>query len=208
MSPRRTSGGTSAARLRLRLVGLSFLMLFLELALIRWAASNNIHLAYLTNFVLLASFLGIGIGFLRVRRSPDLFPFTPLALAAMVAFVALFPVVLTNEGDLGGRVRHGAAAPMGHADGPLRAHRRGDGVHRAGRRPGLRAVRSARGLPPRHPGQHRRHRRVLGAGLPAAAADRVGLHRRRAARRAARVATAAARPPRGRGRARDPVGCS
>ena len=65
------------SRLRLRLVGLSFLMLFLELALIRWAASNNIHLAYLTNFVLLASFLGIGIGFLRVRHSPDLFPFTP-----------------------------------------------------------------------------------------------------------------------------------
>ena len=65
------------SRLRLRLVGLSFLMLFLELALIRWAASNNVHLAYLTNFVLLASFLGIGIGFLRVRRSPDLFPFTP-----------------------------------------------------------------------------------------------------------------------------------
>ena len=90
------------SRLRLRLVGLSFLMLFLELALIRWAASNNIHLAYLTNFVLLASFLGIGIGFLRVRRSPDLFPFTPLALAAMVAFVALFPVVLTNEGTLEG----------------------------------------------------------------------------------------------------------
>ena len=76
------------SRLRLRLVGLSFLMLFLELGLIRWAASNNIHLAYLTNFVLLASFLGIGIGFLRVRRAPDLFPFTPLVLAAMVAFVA------------------------------------------------------------------------------------------------------------------------
>ena len=77
------------------------------------------------------------------------------------------------------------------ADGHLRAHRRRDGVHRAGRRPGLRAVRGARGLPPRHPREHRRHRRVLGAGLPAAAADRVGRDRRRAARRAARVATAA-----------------
>jgi hypothetical protein len=33
---------------RARLVALSFLMLFVELALIRWTAANNIHLAYLT----------------------------------------------------------------------------------------------------------------------------------------------------------------
>ena len=117
--------GRRQSRLRRwRLLGLSFLMLFLELALIRWAASNNIHLAYLTNFVLLSSFLGIGIGFLRVRRAPDLFPFTPVALAAMVAFVALFPVELDERGDLGGGLRHGAVAPMGHPDDPLRAHRR------------------------------------------------------------------------------------
>ncbi|MDQ1373411.1 MAG: hypothetical protein QOJ09_749 [Actinomycetota bacterium] len=79
---------------RLRLVALSFLMLFLELALIRWTGSNNVHLAYLTNFVLLASFLGIGIGFLRARSDPNLFPFTPVALALLVAFVHFFPVHL------------------------------------------------------------------------------------------------------------------
>jgi hypothetical protein len=91
------------AGLRLRLVGLSFLMLFLELALIRWTAAYNIHLAYLTNFVLLASFLGIGIGFLRVHRAPNLLPFAPVALAVLVAFVALFPVNLTNlSGELEG----------------------------------------------------------------------------------------------------------
>jgi hypothetical protein len=90
-------------RLRLRLVGLSFLMLFLELALIRWTAAYNIHLAYLTNFVLLASFLGIGIGFLRVRRAPNLLPFTPIALGLLVTFVAIFPVNLTNlQGQLEG----------------------------------------------------------------------------------------------------------
>ena len=49
---------------RWRLVLLSFLMLFTELALIRWTAANNVYLAYITNFVLLASFLGIGVGFL------------------------------------------------------------------------------------------------------------------------------------------------
>lgn len=82
-------------RVKVRLVALSFLMLFLELALIRWTGSNNIHLAYLTNFVLLASFLGIGIGFLRVRSGPDLFSWTPVALALLVTFVLAFPVTLT-----------------------------------------------------------------------------------------------------------------
>ena len=79
---------------RLRLIALSFLMLFLELALIRWTASNNVHLAYLTNFVLLASFLGIGIGFLRVHTRPNLFPWTPVVLGLMVVFVRAFPVNL------------------------------------------------------------------------------------------------------------------
>jgi hypothetical protein len=43
-----------------RLILLSFLMLFLELALIRWTASNVLYLSYFSNFVLLGSFLGIG----------------------------------------------------------------------------------------------------------------------------------------------------
>ena len=72
-------------------------MLFVELALIRWTAANDIHLAYLTNFVLLASFLGIGIGFLRSGRSPDLLPWAPVALAALVGFVLLFPVSVRLE---------------------------------------------------------------------------------------------------------------
>src|SRR3954449_12813611 len=85
-----------AAGPRLRLVLLSFLMLFVELALIRWVGANNVHLAYLTNFVLLASFLGIGIGFLRSDRGPDLFPWAPVALAVLVGFVLLFPVKLST----------------------------------------------------------------------------------------------------------------
>jgi hypothetical protein len=96
-------GAPRPGRLRLRLLGLSFLMLFLELALIRWTAAYNVHLAYLTNFVLLASFLGIGIGFLRVRKRPDLLPFTPVALALLVLFMAIFPVNLANlQGHLEG----------------------------------------------------------------------------------------------------------
>ena len=77
---------------RRRLLLLSFLMLFVELALIRWAGANILHLAYLTNFVLLASFLGIGLGFLRAKADRDLFPLAPVALAVLVAFVLAFPV--------------------------------------------------------------------------------------------------------------------
>ncbi|WP_270888202.1 spermidine synthase [Pedococcus sp. 5OH_020] len=77
---------------RSRLVLASFLMLFVELALIRWTSSNNLYLVHLTNFILLASFLGIGLGFLRARAAPDLFPFAPVLLALLVAFVLGFPV--------------------------------------------------------------------------------------------------------------------
>lgn len=77
---------------RMRLVLLSFLLLFVELALIRWSASNVVYLAFFTNFVLLASFLGIGVGFLRARADRNLFPLAAPALAGLVAFVLLFPV--------------------------------------------------------------------------------------------------------------------
>src|SRR5881398_1712799 len=90
-------GAGTAAPPRLRLTALSFLMLFVELALIRWTAANDVHLAYLTNFVLLASFLGIGLGFLRASRRPDLFCWAPVALAATVVFVLLFPVYANLE---------------------------------------------------------------------------------------------------------------
>ena len=49
---------------RLRLLLASFLMLFLELSLIRWSGAEVVHLSYFSNFVLLGSFLGIGLGFL------------------------------------------------------------------------------------------------------------------------------------------------
>ena len=67
---------------RVRLVLLSCLMLFVELALIRWTGSNVLYLSYFSNFVLLGSFLGIGIGFLRARARVNLFPYAPVALAS------------------------------------------------------------------------------------------------------------------------------
>lgn len=74
-------------------------MLFLELALIRWTGSNIIHLSYFTNFVLLGSFLGIGLGFLRADKVRG-FPFySPLSLAALVTFILFFPVVVDRGAD-------------------------------------------------------------------------------------------------------------
>ena len=69
-------------------------MLFVELALIRWITANNVYVTEATNFVLLASFLGIGIGFLNATSGRDYLRWTPLALLALVAFVLEFPVVL------------------------------------------------------------------------------------------------------------------
>jgi len=68
-------------------------MLFVELALIRWVSANNVFVNNATNFVLLASFLGIGIGFLNARAERDYVRWTPVALLLLVGFVLAFPVV-------------------------------------------------------------------------------------------------------------------
>src|SRR5918992_3169490 len=84
---------------RVRLVLLSFLLLFVELALIRWTGSNVVYLSYFSNFVLLGSFLGIGIGFLRASARHNSFTWAPVALALLVAFVRLFEVEIDRAGD-------------------------------------------------------------------------------------------------------------
>ncbi|MFY9933504.1 MAG: spermidine synthase [Streptosporangiaceae bacterium] len=83
----------------LRLFVLSFLMLFVELALIRWSGALVIYLSYFSNFVLLGSFLGIGIGFLRARSRVNLFPWAPVALALLILFVRVFPVEVVRTGS-------------------------------------------------------------------------------------------------------------
>jgi spermidine synthase len=69
---------------RSRLVQFSFLMLFVELTLIRWSAANIYYLFVFANFVLLASFLGMGIGFLRVQAARSYFNFSPIFLAIFI----------------------------------------------------------------------------------------------------------------------------
>jgi hypothetical protein len=85
----------------LQLFGLSFLMLFVELALIRWSGALVIYLSYFSNFVLLGSFLGIGVGFLRARARVNLWPWAPVALALLILFVRVFPVEVVRTGNAG-----------------------------------------------------------------------------------------------------------
>ncbi len=84
---------------RLRLVLLSFLMLFVELALIRWLGSNVVYLSYFSNFVLLGSFLGIGVGFLRAKAKTNTFRWAPVLLAFLIGVVLVFPVQIDRSGS-------------------------------------------------------------------------------------------------------------
>src|SRR6188472_64402 len=82
-----------------RLVLGSALMLFLELALIRWLGSNIVHLSYFSNFVLLGSFLGIGVGFLLARQGRSIIALSPVVLLVLVATMFFRPVTLDRSGD-------------------------------------------------------------------------------------------------------------
>jgi SAM-dependent methyltransferase len=85
-------------RARLDLFLASFLMLFTELMLIRWAGAYVVYLSYFTNFVLLGSFLGIGIGFLRAHDRRDLFGWAPVLLALFVGLLRAFPTTIDRTG--------------------------------------------------------------------------------------------------------------
>lgn len=81
-------------RERVRLFLLGFLTLFLELVLIRYLAGNIWNLGYFPNLVLIAAFVGMGLGFvLHTRiddsRSEALFAGAALLLALLLAVVAI-----------------------------------------------------------------------------------------------------------------------
>lgn len=74
-----------------RLFLTSATLLFVELMLIRWVPANVTYVGFFSNFLLMASFLGIGLGILLGRRgwSPGVAPFA-LLLFAVVAIVYKF----------------------------------------------------------------------------------------------------------------------
>src|SRR6476660_2711059 len=70
----------------LRLFLTSASLLFVELLLIRWIPANVKYIGFFSNFLLMASFLGIGVGILvgRDGRSLPVSPFAPLLLGTTV----------------------------------------------------------------------------------------------------------------------------
>ena len=74
----------------LRIFCASFLVLFLEIALIRWLPANIRLLSFFSNFILLASFLGIGLGCLLAGARARLFAYAPFILFAIVIGTVAF----------------------------------------------------------------------------------------------------------------------
>jgi hypothetical protein len=73
---------------RTRLVLTSATLLFVELLLIRWIPSEVRYIGFFSNFLLMASFLGIGIGILLGRRRDlDTMALFPILLVIVVALI-------------------------------------------------------------------------------------------------------------------------
>src|SRR6266567_7492746 len=81
----------------------SFTLLFVELILIRWIPALVTYVGFFSNFVLMASFLGIGLGILLGRRLTGLpaspFPFLLLATVLLVTFAQL-NIQVRSQGEI------------------------------------------------------------------------------------------------------------
>ncbi|MBI2009542.1 MAG: spermidine synthase [Candidatus Chisholmbacteria bacterium] len=73
--------------MKLKLFLTSFLILFLELALIRFIPAHIKLVGYFTNLILLGTFLGLGLGLLLVSKRSTYLPLFPLLLALLFGFV-------------------------------------------------------------------------------------------------------------------------
>ena len=85
----------------LRLGGYSFLILFLELALIRYVPGHVRVFGFFLNFVLMATFLGMGVGLLRSEQARQLRWLAVPALLALFGAVKYFANVV-----IGGNIDH------------------------------------------------------------------------------------------------------
>ena len=72
-----------------RLMGFSALLLFFEMALIRFVPANFQPVSYFTNLVLIATFLGMGVGMILQARGKNLLPFFA-PLLTLLLFTLLY----------------------------------------------------------------------------------------------------------------------
>jgi hypothetical protein len=82
--------------LLLQALRLQFFNPFFELALIRFIPSNVRITTYFINLVLVAAFLGMGIGMIRVKAEKNLTQFFPPALILLTGACVYFSNVLTD----------------------------------------------------------------------------------------------------------------
>ncbi len=75
----------------------SFLILFIEILLIRYLPSCVRILSYYTNLILMATFLGLGVGCLLARTKRDLFALYPFFLLVTLVASAYFANVVVRQ---------------------------------------------------------------------------------------------------------------
>jgi len=94
-----TLGQASARQYGLNLFLVGFLVLFFELACIRWFSAYVIFLQFFTNVVLIACFLGMSCGCLAARRRWTWLAWFPhIALTTVLAALAMFAIYHRWEG--------------------------------------------------------------------------------------------------------------
>src|SRR3954447_15639528 len=93
--------------LNLFLVG--FLVLFLELASIRWFSANVVFLQFFTNIVLIASFLGMSCGCLAARQRRNWLAWFPLFALGTFTVARLIMALYYHWGRLAVDVGHQAS---------------------------------------------------------------------------------------------------
>ncbi len=80
----RSLNGAGDGRDGAELFAISALVLFFELACIRWLPAHVLFLTFFTNTVLLASFLGMSLGCLVAKQRRDYLWWTPVALTCLM----------------------------------------------------------------------------------------------------------------------------
>ncbi|MCZ6805151.1 MAG: hypothetical protein O7D86_14830, partial [Proteobacteria bacterium] len=78
----------------IELIAFSAAALYLELAIIRFTAAEVLYLGYFSNFILISSFVGLGLGFLSKKETNILDEGLPFL------FLFLFSIVLVSEFDV------------------------------------------------------------------------------------------------------------
>src|SRR5688572_5311416 len=92
-----------------QMVAVSFVALFLELMVIRWAPSVVPFIAYYANLMLLSSFLGLGAGAMAGEKKWALFGWFPVLLACEIG-----TLVLCREVTLGQTGAEARFSTVGH----------------------------------------------------------------------------------------------